>query len=68
MFVGIHLDEFLTWEYHIEKVSNKLASANFAFSSCMGSICMFQKKVIRHIAGKGIREHSDLLFKSLKIS
>ena len=101
-FVGIHLDEFLTWEYHIEKVRNKLASANFAISRvktlfpCFikkniynslfkshleyGLICwggvkpsklhglfMLQKKVIRHIAGKGIREHSDPLFKSLKI-
>ena len=101
-FVGIHLDEFLTWEYHIEKVRNKLASANFAISRVKtlfpyfikknlynslfkshleyGLICwggvkpsklhglfMLQKKVIRHIAGKGIREHSDPLFKSLKI-
>ena len=29
-FVGIKLDEFLTFEHHIDHVSNKIAGATFA--------------------------------------
>ena len=29
-FVGIHLDEFLTWDQHINHVYSKLASGNYA--------------------------------------
>jgi len=31
-FVGIHLDEFLSWEPHLKHVRGKLSSANFALS------------------------------------
>ena len=79
----MHLDEFLTWKYHIEKVRKTLTSASKDFISQLynkehiqllikshleyGLICwggvkpsklhwllMLQKKVIGHIAGKGI--------------
>ena len=32
-FVGLHLDEFLTWDQHINKVHGKLASGNYAISA-----------------------------------
>ena len=32
-FVGMHLDEFITWEIHINKLCKKIASANFALNS-----------------------------------
>ena len=32
-FVGIHLDEHLTWEHHIKHVFSKLSSCNFAIAS-----------------------------------
>jgi hypothetical protein len=31
-FVGVHLDEFLTWEHHINHVINKISSSNFALN------------------------------------
>ena len=31
-FVGHHLDECLSWDYHINHVYNKLASGNYAIS------------------------------------
>jgi hypothetical protein len=31
-FVGMRLDEFLTWEFHIKHVGNKISSANFALN------------------------------------
>ena len=32
-FVGIHLYEFLSWEYHINHVKSKLSSANYIINS-----------------------------------
>ena len=32
-FVGHYLDEFLSWDNHIQHVSSKLNSANYAISS-----------------------------------
>ena len=38
-FVGIHLNEFLSWEPHIKHVRGKLSSANFALSkTCSPSL------------------------------
>ena len=31
-FVGIHLDENLTWNHHVKVVKNKVSSAVFALS------------------------------------
>ena len=31
-FVGIHLDEFLSWDYHVNHVCKKLSIANFALN------------------------------------
>ena len=31
-FVGMKIDEFLTWEYHIKHIENKVSSANFALN------------------------------------
>jgi hypothetical protein len=31
-FVGVHLDETLNWEYHINHVNNKLLSAIYAIN------------------------------------
>ena len=31
-FVGVHLDEHLTWQYHVNHVRGKAASANYALS------------------------------------
>lgn len=31
-FVGHHLDEYLSWDFHINHVSSKLASANYAIA------------------------------------
>ena len=31
-FVGVHLDEFITWEHHINSVINKVSSANFVLN------------------------------------
>ena len=31
-FFGVHLDEHLTWEKHINQVINKISSANFALN------------------------------------
>ena len=31
-FVGLKIDEFLNWDYHIEHVSNKIASSIFALN------------------------------------
>ena len=32
-FVGLHLDEYLEWDHHINKVYGKLASGNYAISA-----------------------------------
>ena len=32
-FVGLHLDEYLEWDQHINKVHGKLASSNYAISA-----------------------------------
>ena len=32
-FVGLHLDEYLTWDHHINHVHGRLASGNFAINS-----------------------------------
>ena len=31
-FVGVHLDEYVTWEHHINHVINKVSSANYALN------------------------------------
>jgi len=31
-FVGVHLDEYMTWEHHVNHVINKVSSANFALN------------------------------------
>ena len=32
-FVGHHLDEFLTWDYHINHIKNKLSRSNYLINS-----------------------------------
>ena len=31
-FLGIHIDETLTWKHHIEKASSKISRANYMIS------------------------------------
>ena len=37
-FVGIQLDEFLTWKHHISVIRKKIACANFKINQCKNFI------------------------------
>ena len=45
-FVGVHLDEHLTWQYHINHVRGKAASANYALSKLRNLLPMNVKYTI----------------------
>ena len=32
-FVGHHLDEFLTWDYHLNHIKNKLSKSNYLINT-----------------------------------
>ena len=44
-FVGIRLDEFLTWDYHSKHICNKISSANFALSSQSWDVSVADLKI-----------------------
>ena len=43
-FVGVHLDEYLTWEKHVNHVINKVSSANFALNQSKKDFAFEYKK------------------------
>ena len=69
-FVGVNLDEFLNWEYHINNVKNKLSSAiyalnqvkNYISSNTMKTIynSLFQPHLEYSIITWGISRHKDI--------
>ena len=69
-FVGVNLDEFLNWEYHINHVKNKLSSAiyalnqvkNYISSNTMKTIynSLFQPHLEYSIITWGLSRHKDI--------
>ena len=57
-FVGIHLDEFLTWEHHINHVINKISSSNFALNQIKKIIPMNIRKTVYNSLVKPHLEYS----------
>ena len=45
-FVGIRLDEFLTWDYHSKHICNKISSANFALSRVKHILPLHIRKLV----------------------
>ena len=45
-FVGIKLDEFLTFEHHIDHVSNKIAGATFALRQIENVLSLRIRKLV----------------------
>jgi hypothetical protein len=45
-FVGMRLDEFLTWEFHIKHVGNKISSANFALNRVKHVLPLHIRKLV----------------------
>ena len=49
-FVGVHLDEFMTWEHHVNHVVNKISSANFTLNQLKRFyLLIFAKLFITHL-------------------
>ena len=53
-FVGLHLDEYLTWDYHLSKLNKKLSSSYFALN----------KKYTAFKNKKNFLQNFNTLFKS----
>ena len=45
-FVGHRLDEFLSWDHHINHVQGKLSSANFAIGSAKNFLSLNHRKLL----------------------
>ena len=69
-FVGIHLDEFLSWEPHLKHVRGKISSAYFALSRVKN---LFPTTIIKTIYNSIFKSHLEYglhtnpLFKSLRM-
>ena len=57
-FVGVHLDEHLTWEKHINQVINKVSSANFALNQLKKILPLNIRKTIYNSLVKPHIEYS----------
>ena len=44
--VGIHVDEKLKWDYHINKINNKIASAIYGLTKCSKELSSENKKLL----------------------
>ena len=55
-FVGIHLDEFITWENHIKHVHGKLSSGNFAIGRAKNFL---PKKIRLNLYNSLFRSHLE---------
>ena len=55
-FVGIHLDEYLSWDPHIQHVRGKLASANFALSKVKN---LFPTSIKKNIYNSLFKSHLE---------
>ena len=45
-FLGIYIDETLTWKYHIEKVCSKIASSNYIINKVKHTLTKFTLKTL----------------------
>ena len=59
-FVGIKLDEFLGWDYHISHVSNKISSGNFVLNQCKNILPLSIRKLIYNSLIKSHLEYGIL--------
>lgn len=67
-FVGVRLDEYLTWDYHIDHVSKKLSSANFALN-CVKNILPLQiRKLVYNTLVKSHMEYGIIAWGGCKNS
>lgn len=57
-FVGVHLDEYLTWEKHVNHVINKVSSANFALNQLKKILPLNIRKTIYNSLVKPHIEYS----------
>ena len=57
-FVGVHLDEYLTWEHHINHVINKVSSANYALNQLKKILPINIRKTIYNSLVKPHLEYS----------
>lgn len=61
-FVGMKLDEFLTWEHHIKHVENKVSSASFALSRIKNFLPANIKKLIYNSLIKSQIEYGLIVY------
>ena len=65
-FVGVHLDEFVTWEQHINSVINKVSSANFVLNQLKQLLPAKIRKTIYNSLVKSHLEYSIIAWGSAK--
>ena len=55
-FVGVYLDETLSWDYHINHVNSKLASANYALNQVKN---ILPKNILKTIYAAMVKPHLE---------
>lgn len=67
-FVGIKLDEFLDWDYQIENISNKIASAVFALNQIKNILPLNIRKIVYNSLVRSHIEYGIMTWGSAKKS
>ncbi len=65
-FVGLHIDEKLTWKYHMESVFKKMSSGLRALTQCKKILPMSLKRLIYNGIMKPHLEYGLILWGSVK--
>jgi len=61
-FVGMKIDEFLTWEHHIKHIENKVSSANFALNRTKNILPVNVRKLIYNSLVKSHIEYGIIAY------